>query len=897
VVLAGQQDHGDLVDGGGLMAVSSTITAGTTTSTTGTGTTTSGSSGITALTGDGTASGTGSVSLVVTGASGDFAVTGKTTMNGKVAFPAGIQAISGASSTIPITYPSIRLSGSTSYTLTSAPTIADGVSGQVIRIINVGTGVFTLQDEAASGIATNLRLSAPTVALAQGDSIEVQWSPTLSMWVQIATTGAGAVKARHLAATGTAHAGVAHLGDDTWGLPMPSPSRFSLTEATATAFLAKADTTVVKELWLGDSMSSLRASDAEQTSVPAVYEAEMAEVFNLMPRGARGGTTELMGTGHVPVQMINAFAGAATQIKWDTVQGTAPYRGPAFSNRLLSSGQYCQVTRYGTAVTVFYTKSRDNAGTIQVTINGVAQTAINTRDAALSSAYDSGYSVTYARPGTSGAYGPMVVRVDCTAGVSDIESAYFHAQNSNAGHRLYRIDQSSQTIGGFSGADWFPQYVGRVLPHIVTIYMGHNDAVGGGVSASGLATRIETMVGVIRARYSTWLPAIRYVFQGESATSPSDWVTNYLPTLRAKCQSLGVAFLDTYTAQNSYRSTDYLDVIDADGLHPNDTGSRLIGQLVADWTKKTTRPNRRPFQVADHYQHVDLGVFGAIRMLAANGQNLVLGQWAGVGGGTAAATGSSQLLGQLLFYGAKNAYGDMTQGAGISAVAEALWVDGATYTTTLRIATTNGTTSSVKVGVTGSGTLFVGATLAGATAKITAAGAAEFTSLTVGGVAVAGGGRLAYVGTDGTVGNTSGTLTTIASYTVAVPAATLTNNGDSLLARYTFTTPAAGPYSPTFQVLLGGVIAVAQHTITTNAATAGAVVAEVEILRLSATTARCSVRLTFGSATGLGAAYKTMTSIPSLDSNSNDLVLKMSQGHTSPNDITATSLVVEVVRG
>lgn len=68
-------------------------------------------------------------------------------------------------------------------TLTSAPTLPDGYDGQRITLVNVAASTLTLQDEGTLA-ASNLRLSANTVAIATGGSIELVYSLVLAYWAQ-----------------------------------------------------------------------------------------------------------------------------------------------------------------------------------------------------------------------------------------------------------------------------------------------------------------------------------------------------------------------------------------------------------------------------------------------------------------------------------------------------------------------------------------------------------------------------------------------------------------------------------------------------------------------------------------------------------------------------------------
>lgn len=82
----------------------------------------------------------------------------------------------------------IRLTADASYTLTAAPTIADGYDTQRITIMNVDTvDTITLQDQGTLA-SSNLRLSAATIALAPRDSIILEFSSTINDWVQVGQT-------------------------------------------------------------------------------------------------------------------------------------------------------------------------------------------------------------------------------------------------------------------------------------------------------------------------------------------------------------------------------------------------------------------------------------------------------------------------------------------------------------------------------------------------------------------------------------------------------------------------------------------------------------------------------------------------------------------------------------
>ena len=70
------------------------------------------------------------------------------------------------------------------YTLTVAPTIANGQDGEVVTLVNVGSNTITIQDQGTLA-NSNLRLTAATVAIGPRDSVTLYYSGDVGDWVQI----------------------------------------------------------------------------------------------------------------------------------------------------------------------------------------------------------------------------------------------------------------------------------------------------------------------------------------------------------------------------------------------------------------------------------------------------------------------------------------------------------------------------------------------------------------------------------------------------------------------------------------------------------------------------------------------------------------------------------------
>lgn len=106
-------------------------------------------------------------------------------------WPKVTQTITTASDTIAITGTVIRLNNTAgaSVTLTSAPTIADGLGAQeqILHIINTSANDVVLQDQGTLA-GSNLRLGANTRTLSTRDSIVLLYSPNVGDWCEIGFT-------------------------------------------------------------------------------------------------------------------------------------------------------------------------------------------------------------------------------------------------------------------------------------------------------------------------------------------------------------------------------------------------------------------------------------------------------------------------------------------------------------------------------------------------------------------------------------------------------------------------------------------------------------------------------------------------------------------------------------
>ena len=97
-----------------------------------------------------------------------------------------VQPITAATNTIRPHADIWRLDPSNDFIMTSAPTLSNGYDGQIVRLINVDGGTYTiaLQDQGTLA-SSNLRLSGATIGIGPRDNITLMFDSTVGDWVQI----------------------------------------------------------------------------------------------------------------------------------------------------------------------------------------------------------------------------------------------------------------------------------------------------------------------------------------------------------------------------------------------------------------------------------------------------------------------------------------------------------------------------------------------------------------------------------------------------------------------------------------------------------------------------------------------------------------------------------------
>lgn len=495
------------------------------------------------------------------------------------------------------------------------------------------------------------------------------------------------------------------------GNRLPPERRFSFTERAASMALSKS--TLTQEFWIADSFGHNGSSVAETTSCIARYETEMALAYNSAPR--------LATSGFQPVQLWNGVVvDTDGAMAWDDIPAAQhSARGPNLANKRITAGQHAATTRDATHVTIFYTAYQTLGAVVDVLINGVASGTIDNRDAGLPAAtFDSGRSVTFANPSTSG---PLFVTLthNGTGTTFELEGGYFHNGNSASGIAVLRGDRSGMTMASWSTSTPTAQFILNQQPEIVTICCGVNDA-NAGQTPTQVAASLATLVALVRAQYTGDLPAVRYVFQNDSSWAPTDWLTAYRPALRARCITDDVLFIDLNEAVGSIDGSDPYDFSN-DALHPNDFGHTAIGRLVAQYTTNQTNRAVAPLALGTLNPQPITAFAGALTLKHSGEPSVsVLHVAAGV------ATPSGTDLGFFGFKGSYDIYGGYPTAAtaAVRGRSEGLFT-ATSMATGLRFLTTPTASivALVRAGIDATGLLFVGPSVAASVLTVDATGA------------------------------------------------------------------------------------------------------------------------------------------------------------------------------
>jgi lysophospholipase L1-like esterase len=219
---------------------------------------------------------------------------------------------------------------------------------------------------------------------------------------------------------------------------------------------------------------------------------------------------------------------------------------------------------------VLYDVQQTGGADLNIYIDGVLQTTINTTDAGISGTTESG------RVWTSSAftYGSHTLRVTRSGtGTVMLSGAFYTNGNRSTGIQVYNAGHSGYDTTNFTSSTY--EAINNLDPQLVIIMLGTNDYDN---PAADLETNLTTVVDNIKT--DSPLVSILLVAPYEAADRTS-WA-DYVQAVKNVAIAEDVAYLDLYEAMGGLGATaDVLGLSD-DNVHPNSTGAELMTNAIAD---------------------------------------------------------------------------------------------------------------------------------------------------------------------------------------------------------------------------------------------------------------------------------------------------------------------------
>ena len=339
--------------------------------------------------------------------------------------------------------------------------------------------------------------------------------------------------------------------------------------------LANVASAPVDVVFFGDSVTQgFNATNHATVCAVALLYDSLANQYNTLPKGR----------GWVPPRTQDD--GFGHTIQWDTVEGVANNYGLGGWGRTLtaSSSQKLIITDTTDGFDLYYTVQKTGGSNLQVYVDNVLQTTLNTTDGTITPSQQSG------RKWSSGALSLASHELKVIAsgsGTAMVDGCYIHRNTRTSGIRVYNgghggaATQSFAKTTPFAGTGGYPgglDHITTLQPALVVIDLGRNDPAFGGLTAAQHGQALGTLIDDIRnatpnstiLMVSSYKPSYNNLWDNWL-----DYRTQDIAVTAAK----RVALLDEYAVMGEMTTSNYGS---SDGLHPGDSGHSLIAGLFYD---------------------------------------------------------------------------------------------------------------------------------------------------------------------------------------------------------------------------------------------------------------------------------------------------------------------------
>lgn len=236
-------------------------------------------------------------------------------------------------------------------------------------------------------------------------------------------------------------------------------------------------------------------------------------------------------------------------------------------------------TEWCTAFTLYYTKQQSGGCNLEVYIDAVLQTTINTTDAGLSTSQESGFSWTSADLQDNTAHTLRIVATG--TGTALVDGAMAHDNSQTTGVNVYNAGHSGYTVALFEAQESTYQAIKNISPDLTIINLGINDYVVLSKNATTFKSNLENMVDQLQTDNPLMSIMLVAPYCTRDYSSDPEWA-GWMQVYYDVAEDKNLGLVDLYKAMGDVGATNDVYDLSSDNIHLTTKGSRIWSQTMAD---------------------------------------------------------------------------------------------------------------------------------------------------------------------------------------------------------------------------------------------------------------------------------------------------------------------------
>lgn len=333
--------------------------------------------------------------------------------------------------------------------------------------------------------------------------------------------------------------------------------------------------------------------------------------------------------------MFNATAssdfhrpGANLWQPWTTFTGTTndSNHGLGSLGGTLSSSQEGTLTRTCDGFILSYDVQKTGGADLNIYIDNVLQTTINTTDADISGSMESG------RLWTSSAltYGSHTLKVTRSGtGTVKIGGALYTNGNRTSGVQVWNAGHSGWWASSFNGDESTYQAINTLDPALIIVQLGTNDwdygvNDGNATAQANFESNLTTLVQRLKTDnpLASIMMAAPYASADRSATH---WQA-FVDIIKVVARNESVGFIDVYESMGDIGDTyDDYNLGSTDQVHPTTKGGQMMATTIVSSIVTAGIDNEVPYLKADGSVRVTGNLSSSGSIVAGSAVSLALG--------------------------------------------------------------------------------------------------------------------------------------------------------------------------------------------------------------------------------------------------------------------------------